>query len=94
LDDAPSDRGLGKSLELMGTEILALEPLAQQLPRLRGNQNRIGLRHALQSRRKIGGLTDDSVLFGGSGPSDVSGDDEAACYADPHRQGDASIVAQ
>src|SRR5208282_5370747 len=59
----PGPHRPGDALEILGSEVLQLEQIAEELPRALGDDHHVGLGDPLQPRREIWSLADNAAFL-------------------------------
>ena len=77
---------LGEALDRVPAQLLQPEPVADQAPGRRRDNDAARLGEALQPRGEIGRVADDRLLLRRPLPDDVADDDEAGRDPDAHRE--------
>ena len=84
--DRPRRDRLGKSLEVVSTEVAQAERIREQPARGAGDDDLSGLRQALQSRGEIRGIADERIVPQRAAAAEIAHDHEAARDADADRE--------
>ena len=88
----PGPRRPGDTLEVLGSEVLELEEIAEQLSRAVGDHDHVRLGQRLQARRQVRRVADDATFLRISRSDQVADHDEPSGDANAHLQRSAAAV--